>query len=181
MSTKKSTKNPSEKTDDDIQEAPRAVGYPVVRQIDMKAKDGDAPESLLGDRIRYARTNLGLKIEALSRLAKEYDVQGSGISPTSISRYESGESLPGLREFRLIAESLDVSMTWLLYGTVDQEAPGISNEDFALLVALRTFVGSMKEDAGIGMKASFDWHAAQNRMERLKRAKKPQADDSPPQ
>ncbi|MDP1966111.1 MAG: helix-turn-helix transcriptional regulator, partial [Reyranella sp.] len=94
-----------------------------VSLIDMAAAAGAAPESLLGDRIRYARADLRLSIEALSRLTKEYDQPDGGLSPTSISRYESGESLPGLREFRLIAESLDVPPGWLIYGTLEEKKP----------------------------------------------------------
>ena len=69
----------------------------------------DMPESRLGERLRYARSQLDLNIEALSRLTEGYDANGKGVSPTSISRYESGENLPGTLELRILCDSLGLT------------------------------------------------------------------------
>lgn len=144
-----------------------------VSLTDMVATPGAPPESLLGERIRYARSDLRLSIEALSRLTKEYDQPEGGLSPTSISRYESGESLPGLREFRLIAESLDVPVGWLLYGTIEEKRPEFSHEERQVLHALRSFVAASKDDANIVDNPQRDWFKAEVRMGKLNRARKP--------
>jgi len=84
---------------------PSSASYFTTEEVslrDMTAGLNMAPESRLGDRVRYARSELKLNAEALSRLTKEYDLQGTGLSPTSIARYESGESLPGARELRIL-------------------------------------------------------------------------------
>lgn len=143
--------------------------------VEIVALDSAPPESLLPQRIKHARTSLVLSIEALSRLTREYDHGGAGLSPTSISRYESGEALPGLREFRLIAESLDVPVEWLLYGAFEekQKQQGFSTEERALIHSFRNFVGAMKDDAKVQNPTDTDWLHKQARMEKLNRARKP--------
>jgi transcriptional regulator with XRE-family HTH domain len=160
---------------DDGPKPPLSRVFVSVGLKDMAATDGALPESRLGERIRYARNELELNIEALSRLTKEYDSSGSGLSPTSISRYESGESLPGLREFRLVREALDVPMAWLLYGTVEEAPkPEFSEAERFLLYSLRKVVADMKDDANLVSPVDTDWIREEARMEKLNRAKKAQ-------
>ncbi len=147
--------------------------------IEIVADANVAPESLLGSRVRYVRNDLMLSVEALSRLTKEYDLAGGGLSPTSISRYESGEALPGLREFRLIAESLAVPVGWLLYGTMEEKKPEFTSEDRSLLYALRTFVASARDDSKIENPIDTSWHKEQDRMAKMNRARKPPPKEKP--
>ncbi len=151
----------------------------VLEQVhiqDMPAPAGAAPESRLGERIKYARNALSLTIEALSRLTKEDDTLGSGLSPASISRYEAGESLPGLREFRLLLEALDVPMGWLMYGTHVEKKPEFSSEDRQVLSALKNMIAASKDDAKIENPTDTEWLTAKARMDKLQRARKPVQD-----
>lgn len=147
---------------------------------DMWAEANAAPESRLGERARYARNDLKLNIEALSRLTKEYDAQGTGLSPTSIARYESGESLPGIREFRLLCESLEVPMAWLLYGDPTEEEKGVklTEAENHVLCGLRAMMAERKEDFSTELTSQMNWlndvTKDQSRNEKLARARKPQ-------
>lgn len=77
-----------------------------------------APEEGIAARIKEARQRPGydLSVEALSRLCKEFDGQGQGITATTLLRYEQGKVLPGARELRVLCDALDVSADWLLFG-----------------------------------------------------------------
>lgn len=104
----------------------------------VRAEPGAAPEDLLGRRVALARAHYKLSAEALSRLSKLIDKAGGrGVSPPSISRYESGESLPGARELRLLCESLAVSPEWLLYGEPPQPRIDLNDDERALVLAVR--------------------------------------------
>jgi len=145
----------------------------TVSLKDMLSADGLPPESRLGERVNYARKDLGLNIEALSRLTKEYDPSGSGLSPTSISRYESGETLPGLREFRLLHEALDVPMSWLVYGVEDPKPPQNKPEEALLLYALKQLVRAQRDDSTPASEVDHEWLKDTARMEKLNRARRP--------
>lgn len=77
------------------------------------------PENGIGERIRLKRAELagGLTVEDLSRICKEFDPEGQGVSRAALFRYESGKILPGARELRILCEALAVSPNWLLLGT----------------------------------------------------------------
>lgn len=62
---------------------------------------------------RQARS---LTHEQLSQLTKAVDPRGEGISRVALSRYETGASLPGLRELRLLAIALRSSLSQFVYG-----------------------------------------------------------------
>lgn len=69
-----------------------------------------------GTRIRLARKQQGLTQDALSRLI--------GLETQSaLSRYESGEREPTLDTIKKIARALDVTPSWILFGTVLDGAP----------------------------------------------------------
>lgn len=157
--------------------APPSFLTESVSLRDMPAEPNAAPESRLGERARYARNDLKLNIEALSRLTKEYDAQGSGLSPTSIARYESGESLPGTREFRILCETLEVPLTWLLYGdpTEDAKGPELTDGEKHVLVGLRSMMAEKKDDFSMEPTPyERDWLKAESRNAKLARARKPQ-------
>jgi transcriptional regulator with XRE-family HTH domain len=96
-----------------------------------------AGETDIPKRIAYCRGQLdNLSVEALARYTKNFDE--SGISRMSIIRYESGESLPGARELRILCDALWVPPNWLLTGLVD--AGNQSHADSELTNAIRAFV-----------------------------------------
>lgn len=75
------------------------------------------PEKGIGKRIAYCRGQLdNLSVEALARYTKNFD--SSGISRTTILRYESGDNIPGAREIRILCDALWVPAEWLLFGQV---------------------------------------------------------------
>lgn len=105
-------------------------------------------ESGIGKRIAYCRGQLdNLPIEALARYTKNFGE--GGISRASLVRYESGDTMPGARELRILCDALWVPANWLMYGAVDaadensavaqiaqglrrlirQEKHGVENED----------------------------------------------------
>ena len=66
--------------------------------------------------MKSRRQHRGLTLEQLSQLTKLIDPSGEGVSRVALSRYETGASLPGMRELRLIALSLRVPLSMLVYG-----------------------------------------------------------------
>ena len=66
--------------------------------------------------LKSSRQRFDLTLEQLSRLTKEIDPTGNGISRVALSRYENGSSLPGLRELRLLSFSLRQPLAALAYG-----------------------------------------------------------------
>jgi transcriptional regulator with XRE-family HTH domain len=141
------------------------------------AQPGQPPESLLGKRVAKARAHFALNVEALSRLTKLYDThEGRGISPPSLARYESGDTLPSAREVRLLCEALGVSAQWLIFGEIDTS--GETQQEQALLAALAAFVAMKKDDARIGDGSVSDmlkWGKDQARAKKLQEARRPQS------
>lgn len=77
-------------------------------------------ESGIGKRIAYCRGQLdNLSVEALARYTKKFD--SDGVSKASLVRYESGDSVPGARELRILCDALWVPANWLLFGTLDSD------------------------------------------------------------
>lgn len=142
---------------------------PRVKLVPMTAPDGTPAESRFGERLRYARQELGLSVEGLSRVLKGMDTQDSkGVSPPTLSRYESGETLPTLREFRLLAEALDVPSDWLLNGNLPGQ-PGRAQVQ-ALTSALRDFIEFVQADTKLGelrMSESMDAYRRMSRQSLL--------------
>lgn len=105
------------------------------------------PEAAIGERIKQRRKELGLTVEQLSALSAKFDYEaayavGSGISANTLYRYESGATKPGAREFRLLADALNLSPTVLLLGREwDEDA----NSDRELGRMLRQVVANASE------------------------------------
>lgn len=78
------------------------------------------PEDSIAERIKAKRTELGLNVEELARLTKEYDYRegGGGISASMLRRYEYkvGGSNPGAREICLLCDAFGVTADWLVRG-----------------------------------------------------------------
>lgn len=105
----------------------------------MPAGLTDPPESIIGDRISFARKELNLSVEALARYTSNFDPQEEkGISATSLLRYESGEFKPGAREIRILCDAFAVPPKWLLYGTLDNAGDDALEQK--LLRALEDYV-----------------------------------------
>ena len=66
--------------------------------------------------MRSRRQDAGLTHEQLSRVTKAMDPTSEGVSRVALSRYETGASLPGMRELRLIALALRCPLSLLVYG-----------------------------------------------------------------
>ena len=152
---------------------PAATDAVVLRL--MPAPFGQPPEARFGDRLRDARQQLGLSIEALSRLCKSWDQpDGKGISPPTLGRYESGETLPGLRELRLLADALGVPVQWLVTGVA--KVGSTPEQVEALANALRAFIAWTGSDQGSGSSAAAEgeaFRASEVRRLRLAEAKRP--------
>ena len=132
------------------------------------------PESGLPDRLRYARSQLDLKIEALSRLTEGYDVDGKGVSPTSISRYEAGENFPGTVELRILCDALGVTAQWLVYGDVPNA--GQTESEQQLITAMRDFISTNSTDgmfATNGVRPHLQWVLKATPTQLLENARKP--------
>lgn len=79
------------------------------------------PEDGIGERIKKRREELRLNFQELSRLTAICDQYGGkGISPAMLARYESGAEgkpvLPGARELRILASSLNMPVDLLVLG-----------------------------------------------------------------
>ena len=111
-------------------------GSPAVRLIPWSPSTKDAPpEAAISERLKYARSELSLSVEALARLTKRCDLaEAKGVSPSSLLRYENAESLPGARELRLLCEALEVPAQWLLMGQI--QSGGISPAQQQLFASL---------------------------------------------
>lgn len=127
-----------------------------------------APEDGIGARIKEARKLAGhdLNVEALSRLCREYDQQGQGITRTTLLRYESGVVFPGARELRILCDALGVSADWLLLGVGTTSQKGLSMEE--MLEALQ---GVVFDHFAHKKGRLFGSAATKDRAEKLERAK----------
>lgn len=76
----------------------------------------DAPEESFPQRLAELRKEKGLKHESLSDLTKLVDPRKRGIARTTLRGYELGMTKPGIRELRILSESLEVSVNKLIFG-----------------------------------------------------------------
>lgn len=171
MPTKKSQGQIEPQTGDE--QTPRAV--PEFRP--MPSGRSDTPESGIGQRIQFARKQLGLSIEALARYTKYFDTKdGKGIPPTSLLRYESGKYEPGAREIRILCDAFDASPRWLIYGALDNAGQDATEQN--LVRALESYVVErVKErgaESGVQLRKAFgEKHSSAQRFEWLEKVKKP--------
>ena len=71
--------------------------------------------------LKGGRRRQDLTLDQLSALTKEIDPAGEGVSRMTLSRYETGATLPGLRELRILSFALRMPLAWLVYE--DREDP----------------------------------------------------------
>lgn len=143
-----------------------------------EAKQGyTPPEQGIGERIRLKRAEVGdgLSVEDLSRVCKEFDPEGKGISRLALSRYEAGKFMPGARELRILCKALGISPNWLLLGN---DSDRLSKSDYEMIEKLKSWT---RETASSGdINDLMFGHAPNNdlvRNERIKNAleKKPKS------
>lgn len=93
------------------------------KQPSTKSSQRDAeksPDALrFGENLRDQRQGLRLTLDGMSRLTKLVDDAGAGVSRVALSRYENGDSMPGLRELKLISKALRLPLSSLVYGDSD--------------------------------------------------------------
>lgn len=100
------------------------------------------PEKDIGKRIAYCRAQMdNLSVEALARYTKRFDKVG--ISRTTLVRYESGDNIPGGRELRILADTLDVPVRWLLLADFGSDGLALTDEDARFIEVARRWVKSM--------------------------------------
>lgn len=75
------------------------------------------PEKEFASRLKQLREYAELSQEELSQRTKLHDPGGEGLSRPVISMYERGKNRPGMRELRILCDTLAVSPNQLLYGT----------------------------------------------------------------
>lgn len=77
------------------------------------------PEASLGSRLQMLREGKGLTQAKVAELTKRADRDRKGLSRAVISFYEAGTTRPGPKEIRLLCEALQVSPSYLIYGSDD--------------------------------------------------------------
>lgn len=110
---------------------------------DLKPMPSSPDEAGIGNRIAYCRGQLdNLSVEALARYTKKFDPVG--VSKASLVRYESGDSVPGARELRILCKALWVPANWLLFGTLDSDTQRQTGR--VLLEALESHIKTLFPD-----------------------------------
>jgi transcriptional regulator with XRE-family HTH domain len=100
----------------------------------------------LSRRLKGLRESFSWTLSDLSFATKQVDPAKEGISKVSISRYENGDSFPGYREIRLLAQAFGVSITFLFYGDVPDPYAGW---EFSLDSYLRSVIMDVLIDEGV--------------------------------
>jgi len=112
-----------------------------------EVSDSSNPDKeALGDRLRKLREGLSWTLGDLSEVTKHIDPSGDGVSKVSISRYENGDSFPGYREIKLLAQSFAVPVASLFYGDVPDP---YSNGELSLDDYLRGVIKSVLIEEGL--------------------------------
>ncbi len=138
----------------------------------------------LGRRLKGLRESYTWTLSDLSFATKQVDPDKEGVSKVSISRYENGDSYPGYREIRLLAQAFGVSITFLFYGDVPDPYAGW---EFSLDSYLRSVIMDVLIDEGVieGESRSQREHKKSRalraltlrRSEQVTNAEKPDKDD----
>jgi transcriptional regulator with XRE-family HTH domain len=101
-------------------------------------------DTIVASGIKSWRQKRGLTMEQLSALTKAIDPAALGVSRVSLSRYENGDSLPGLRELRLISFAIRCPLSLLIYR---ERIDPMSSYKIELEMRITdTFMGSVSAD-----------------------------------
>ncbi|MHA7599651.1 helix-turn-helix domain-containing protein [Alicycliphilus sp. T452] len=106
----------------------------------------NADKEALGSRLRKLREGISWTLGELSEVTKHLDPSGDGVSKVSISRYENGDSFPGYREIKLLAQAFAVPVASLFYGDVPDPYSGW---DMSLDDYLRNVIRSVLIEEGV--------------------------------
>ncbi len=99
------------------------------------------PEKDIGKRIAYCRAQMdNLSVEALARYTKRFDREG--VSRMAITRYEAG-AVPTCRELRILADTFNVPVRWLLLADFGDDGLTLTDEDARFIEVARRWVLSM--------------------------------------
>lgn len=109
---------------------------------DLPNQDKEA----LGSRLRKLREGISWTLGELSEVTKHLDPSGDGVSKVSISRYENGDSFPGYREIKLLAQAFAVPVASFFYGDVPDPYSGW---DMSLDDYLRSVIKSVLIEEGV--------------------------------
>ena len=83
----------------------------------MRPENKHAVDSvIIGSRIRFCRERRGLSIRP-DQAAFRYSELIKYLSPTALSDIENGRKRIGLTSLVLVADALELSLDWLVYGT----------------------------------------------------------------
>ncbi len=142
----------------------------------MTAAPNTQPESRLGERIKHARDELSLSVEALSRYTKRFDPpEHTGIPASTLLRYEKSDTYPSAREMRILCQALNVPSRWLLFGELENQ--GKDEQEQALLMALDNYVRvkahEIRMASGKALREVFDPYSDAARAAWLEEARKP--------
>lgn len=161
----------------DSADAGRAPWRKMKVRPELDSMPTDPPEAGIGKRIARCRAHLdNLSLEALARYTKHFD--SLGVSSKSLARYEANETLPGVRELRILADTLWVPVEWLMFGVEqtgeDQADPA---ELTALLAAFKRWARKHARDPmqpfNIQSDAERDKALTERRQQRLYEARRP--------
>ena len=100
----------------------------------------------LGRRLKGIRESLSWTLGELSQATKQIDPEKEGVSKVSISRYENGDSFPGYREIKLLAQACGISISFLFYGDVPDPYAGW---EFSLDSYLQSVIRDVLIDEGL--------------------------------
>lgn len=98
-------------------------------------------------RLKGLREKFSWTLSELSQTTAQVDPLGDGVSKVSISRYENGDSYPGYREIKLIAQAFGVSVSYLFYGDVPDPYGG--SQELSLDEYLRSVIKEVLIEEGI--------------------------------
>ena len=98
-------------------------------------------------RLKGLREKFSWTLSELSKTTTQVDQLGDGVSKVSLSRYENGDSYPGYREIKLIAQAFGVSVIYLFYGDVPDPYGG--SQELSLDEYLRSVIKEVLIEEGV--------------------------------
>lgn len=98
-------------------------------------------------RLKGLREKFSWTLSELSQTTTQVDPLGDGVSKVSLSRYENGDSYPGYREIKLIAQAFGVSVSYLFYGDVPDPYGG--SQELSLDEYLRSVIKEVLIEEGV--------------------------------
>lgn len=114
--------------------------------MDEVAESINPEKHALGRRLKGLRESLTWTLGELSQATKQIDPDKEGVSKVSISRYENGDSFPGYREIKLLAQAFGVSISFVFYGDVPDPYAGW---EFSLDEYLKSVIRDVLIDEGL--------------------------------